>query len=123
MATRRRRTPTTQPKPEPTHEEMLEVAAEREAEAQVEETPEDEEKAIEVFMAMAAADTFEALWAAEEEKGVEHFFEPGFYKQEVRHPAQETGFVPPVSPVVAAPKAQHKVARVARGIRGSDRRG
>lgn len=73
MATRRRRpnprpveTPT-----EPTHEEMLEVAAEREAEA-----TEEEEHAIEALMSMALADTFEAIYKAEEEKGIEDFFEP-----------------------------------------------
>jgi len=123
MATRRRRPSTTQSNPEPTHEEMLEVAAEREAEVQAEETPEEEEKAIEVFLAMAAADTFEALQKAEEEKGVADFFDPGFYKQEVRHPAKETGYIPPTVHTAAAPKPQHKVARVARGRRGSDRRG
>ena len=100
MATRRRRT--TQPAApapvEPTHEEMLEVAAEREVEQVAEE---DEEKAIEVFMAMAAADTFEAMYKAEEEKGVEDFFDPDFYKQqpEVRLPAEPTGRLPePVAP-------------------------
>jgi hypothetical protein len=92
MATRRRRT--TQPLTsapeavEPTHEEMLEIAEEREAE--------EEEVAVEVFLAMAAADTFEALQRAEEEKGLDGFFDPDFYKQEVRHPAPEQ----PAPPVV-----------------------
>ena len=99
------------------------MAAEREAENQVEETTEDEEKAIEALMSMALADTFEAIYKAEEEKGVEDFFDPGFYQRDVRLPARETGFVPPVPHVVTAPKARHKVARVARGRRGSDRRG
>ena len=89
--------------PEPTHEEMLEVAAEREAEQVVEE---DEEKAIEVFMAMAAADTFEAMYKAEEEKGVEDFFDPDFYKQEVRYPAPELPIPPTVNiqPVEPRPR-------------------
>ena len=62
--------------PELTHEEMLEIAEEREAEPVIEE----EEEAVEVFLAMAAADTFEALQKAEEEEGVEGFFDPHFYE-------------------------------------------
>ncbi len=65
--------------PELTHEEMVEIAEEREAEAQMEETPEEEEQAIEAIMSMALADTFEALQKAEEEKGVDDFFDPSFY--------------------------------------------
>jgi len=78
MASRRRRPTATNLEPvaeaQPTHEEMLEIAEDREA--QVEETPEEEEQAIEVLMSMALADTFEAIYKAEEEHGVEDFFEP-----------------------------------------------
>lgn len=82
MATRRRRPNAAKPAEETqelTHEEMVEIAEEREAEAQTEETPEEEEQAIEVIMSMALADTFEAIQKAEEEKGVDDFFDPGFY--------------------------------------------
>jgi hypothetical protein len=49
---------------------------------------EEEEKAMEVFLAMAAADTFEALQKAEEEKGLDGFFDPHFY--ETPAPAPQT---------------------------------
>ncbi len=90
MATRRRRTQPSTPV-EPTHEEMLELAVEREAEQVVE-----EEVPMEVIMSAALCDTFEAIQKAEEEKGVADFFDPGSYKEEVRAPAEPTGFVPEV---------------------------
>lgn len=87
MATRRRRPTATTPAPEPTHEEMLEIAEEREEVAMasgVADTfeaamAEAEKEEIEEFLAVTVADTFEALQAAEEEKGVDNFFDPGFY--------------------------------------------
>jgi hypothetical protein len=92
--------------PEPTHEEMLEIAEEREAE---------EEAAVEVFLAMAAADTFEALQKAEEEKGLDGFFDPDFYKQEIRLPAQPSGYV-------QEPLAQQPKRRPRHILRKTDRR-
>jgi len=87
MASRRRRPTATTPAPEPTHEEMLEIAEEREEVAMasgVADTfeaakAEAEKEEIEEFLAVATADIFESLQVAEEEKGVEDFFDPGFY--------------------------------------------
>lgn len=87
--------------PELTHEEMLEITEEREAE----ETSEEEEKAIEVVMAMALADTFDAIQRAEEEKGVDGFFDPDFYTQPIHHPAQ-------VVPAKKKPIPNHNIQRV-----------
>lgn len=87
--------------PELTHEEMLEIAEEREAANEIAE----EEKAIEVLMSMALADTFEALQAAEEEKGIDNFFDPGSYVQPVRLPAE-------VVPARPKPKAKHTTQRI-----------
>lgn len=81
--------------PELTHEEMLEIAEEREDEAQ----------AIEVFMSMALADTFEALQKAEEESGTADFFDPDFYNQPIHHPAQ-------VVPAKKKSRPNHNVQRV-----------
>lgn len=103
MATRRRRTTprTVETTPESTHEEMLEIAAEREAEAV------EEKQAIEAFVIAAAADTFEALQAAEEEKGVADFFDPDSYKTEVRLPAVETPYVAPPKPPAPKPHPRY----------------
>jgi hypothetical protein len=103
MATRRRRT--TQPKPEmpvqvePTHEEMLEVAAEHEAEPVVEE--ETEEVELEAFLAASLADTFEAIQKVEEEAEIENSPEP-----EIRYPAPPVDFIPvaPVAPPKRRPR-------------------
>lgn len=78
---------------EPTFEETLEV------------TEEHEEENIEVFLAMAAADVFEAIQKAEEESGVDNFFDPDFYNQPIRCPAQ-------VVPAKKKPRPNHNVQRV-----------
>ena len=109
MTSRRRRSTATNSEPvvktQSTHEEMLEISEEREAEAQVEETPEEEEQAIEVFMAMALADTFEALQKAEEENGTDDFFDPDLYNEPIHHPAQ-------VVPAKKKSRPNHNVQRV-----------
>lgn len=85
MATRKRSSSAGFSKAEesaPTHEEMVEIAAEREAEAERE-----EEEEVTEFLEVALHDIFEAIQKAEEEEGVADFFEPTPEKKpEVQHP-------------------------------------
>lgn len=101
MASRRRRSTATNSEfveeTLPTHEEMLEIAEEHE--------DAEEEASIEALLAMAVADTFEALQKAEEESGVDDFFDPDFYNQPIHYPAQ-------VVPAKKKPRPNHNVQRV-----------
>jgi hypothetical protein len=63
---------------------------------------ENEEVAVEVFLAASLADTFEAARKAEEENKTGDFFDPDFYREEIRHPAQPTDYV--AEAPVPAPK-------------------
>jgi hypothetical protein len=70
---------------EPTHEEMLEVAAESEE--------------VTEFLDVVAEETFSNL-------GEQDFFDPNFYKEEIRYPAQPAGQAPmaPVPPPKRRPR-------------------
>lgn len=113
MASRRRRTNTTPTETTPaeiTHEEMVEIATERETEAKVvtdeiamasgvadtfeAAIAEAEQEEIQELMDAALYDAFEIIQKAEEEKGIENFFEPA-PAQQIRPPAVSTGVVPP----------------------------
>ena len=109
MATRRRRTTKSTPEVvETTHEEMLEVAEEREA-AHAEEEKE-EEVPIEVIMSAALADTFEAIYKAEVENGVEDFFQ---VTPELIPPAPTLNINPEPKPLIQ-PKPNQNLVRKSR---------
>lgn len=78
----------------------------------------EEEAAIEVFLAASLADTFEALQKAEEEKGIDDFFDPSFYEQEVRHPAPGTSFRPAVPPPTPEPRPRFIIRNNTRRRKG-----